>query len=182
MSDIPPNKAGVHPDLTAFRAVDACGGTYSPEEEASGYAAGHKAALDAACEAVKAADALIAELLAAARFAKDAMEALDGYEADYGEPLDEMHEIGRIPESRATPSFRLRVGHIRRLVAAATKAHGGSCERSRPRPAQPGEGLEDAAQHREGGSHGPAREGAWPSGQKPTETMTHPTKEPGDAN
>lgn len=38
----------------AFRAVDACGGTYTSEEEASGYAAGHKAALDAACDALMA--------------------------------------------------------------------------------------------------------------------------------
>jgi hypothetical protein len=56
---------GVHPDLTAHRAVDACGGTYSAEEREERWAEGHKAALDAACEAVKAPDALTAQLLAA---------------------------------------------------------------------------------------------------------------------
>ena len=36
----------------AFRAVDACGGTYTPEQIASGYAAANKDALDAACDAL----------------------------------------------------------------------------------------------------------------------------------
>lgn len=66
------------------------------------------------------------ELSAAAHFAKAALEALEGYEADYGEPLDDMHELGRIEDSRATPSFRIRVGHIRALAAAIAKAEGRS--------------------------------------------------------
>lgn len=55
----------IHPDKTAFRAVDACGGTYSPDQEASGYAQGHRHALDAACEAAEPVDALMADLLEA---------------------------------------------------------------------------------------------------------------------
>jgi len=46
------------------------------------------------------------------------MEALHGYEADYGGPLDDMHELGRIDESRESPSFRIRAGHIRDIAAA----------------------------------------------------------------
>jgi len=52
-------------DKTARRAVDACGGTYTPAQEASGYADGHRDALNAAMTAVGCADALTAELLAA---------------------------------------------------------------------------------------------------------------------
>lgn len=55
--------AGVHPDMTALRAVDACGGIYTPDEEASGFAAGHRAALASAMVAVGAADGLAANLL-----------------------------------------------------------------------------------------------------------------------
>ncbi len=55
----------VHPDLTAFRAVDACGGTFTPKQEASGYAQGYRDALAAASRAVKVSDALTEELLAA---------------------------------------------------------------------------------------------------------------------
>jgi len=54
----------VHPDKTAERAVDSCGGTYTPEQKASGYADGHFEALDAAMMAVRPVDALTAELLA----------------------------------------------------------------------------------------------------------------------
>lgn len=52
----------VHPDKTAARAVDACGGTYSQEEEESGYAQGHRDALNAALKAVEPIDALMASL------------------------------------------------------------------------------------------------------------------------
>ncbi|MNE26264.1 hypothetical protein D3C80_1196220 [compost metagenome] len=55
--------SGVHPDLTAWRAVDACGGTYTPAEEASGWADGHRAALASAMVAVGRADSITAELL-----------------------------------------------------------------------------------------------------------------------
>lgn len=57
----------VHPDKTAFRAVDACGGTFpkARNDYDAGYERGHEAALDAAMEAVRPADALTAELLAA---------------------------------------------------------------------------------------------------------------------
>lgn len=55
----------VHPDKTARRAVDACGGAFpvARNDYDSGYERGHEAALDAAMEAVKPADALTAELL-----------------------------------------------------------------------------------------------------------------------
>jgi hypothetical protein len=54
----------VHEDKTAWRAVDACGGAFpTPRNDYdSGWRAGHDAALDAALEAVKPADALTAEL------------------------------------------------------------------------------------------------------------------------
>ena len=55
----------VHPDKTARRAVDACGGTYSAAEKSSRFAEGHGAALCEAMKAVVDADALTAELLAA---------------------------------------------------------------------------------------------------------------------
>lgn len=58
---------GVHPDKTARRAVDACGGTFpkARNDYDAGYERGHEAALDAAMAAVGDADALTAELLAA---------------------------------------------------------------------------------------------------------------------
>lgn len=52
----------VHPDKTALRAVDACGGTYTPEQEASGYAQGHRDALEDALKAAAPVDALMADL------------------------------------------------------------------------------------------------------------------------
>lgn len=55
----------VHPDLTAIRAVDACGGTYSLEQTESGWAAGHTSALCDAMKAVVDADALTSDLLTA---------------------------------------------------------------------------------------------------------------------
>lgn len=55
----------VHPDMTALRAVDACGGIYTPAEEASGFAAGHRAALGSAMVSVRPVDGLMAELLEA---------------------------------------------------------------------------------------------------------------------
>lgn len=51
-----------------------------------------------------------------------AMGALASYEADYGESLPDDHELGRIDDSRGSPSFRIRVGHIRQLAAIARKA------------------------------------------------------------
>lgn len=57
--------SGVHPDNTALRAVDACGGTYTSAEEASGWAGGHRAALAQATVAVGHADAITAHLLEA---------------------------------------------------------------------------------------------------------------------
>lgn len=56
---------GVHPDKTAERAVDACGGVYTPEQKASGYADGYFEALDAAMMAVRHVDALMADMLIA---------------------------------------------------------------------------------------------------------------------
>lgn len=47
-----------------------------------------------------------------------AVAALEAYEADRGEKLSDDHELGRIDESRGSPSFRIRVGHIRQLAAA----------------------------------------------------------------
>lgn len=58
--------AGIHPDRTAHRAVDACGGTHHSSAYPD-YASGFDDALDAACEAVKKVDALMAEMLEALR-------------------------------------------------------------------------------------------------------------------
>lgn len=66
------------------------------------------------------------DLLDAVGFARAALEALKGYEADCGEALPDDHELGRIEDSRHSPSFRIRVGHIRRLAAALAKAEGRS--------------------------------------------------------
>lgn len=54
-----------------------------------------------------------------------AMEALEAYEADYGERLPDDHELGRIDESRGSPSFRIRVGHIRTISRVLREAADG---------------------------------------------------------
>ena len=71
----------IHPDRTAYRAVDACGGTYTKEEQyRSGFAEGHSAALHEAMVAVRDADQLTYELLAALQLLlamRDQVEARD---------------------------------------------------------------------------------------------------------
>ena len=57
-----------------------------------------------------------AEFRSAAMWTKHAAEVLDGYEADYGEFLPLTYEIGRIPDSRKTASFRIYPNHIRGLA------------------------------------------------------------------
>lgn len=64
------------------------------------------------------------DMKAAIAFAQAAKAALDSYERDLGKELSDDHEIGRIPESRDTPSFRIRAGHIRMMAAALAKAEG----------------------------------------------------------
>lgn len=59
---------------------------------------------------------------ASGSFAKSAMDAINGLEADRGEPLQDDHEIGRVEESNSSPSFRIRVGHIRRLASEAAQS------------------------------------------------------------
>ena len=68
---------GVRPDLTARRAIDACGGTYTPDQEASGYAQGHREALDEACEAVEQVDALLSALCGLLLTPADRLRAAD---------------------------------------------------------------------------------------------------------
>lgn len=58
------------------------------------------------------------ELREAAEFVKPAMDSLKGYERDLGDTLLDEYELGRIEDSRHSPSFRIRVGHIRRLARA----------------------------------------------------------------
>lgn len=53
----------VHPDKTAFRAVDACGGTYTSAQHATKHAQGHMDALEEACKAVAKSDVLMGEML-----------------------------------------------------------------------------------------------------------------------
>ena len=56
-----------------------------------------------------------------------AAKALSGYERDCGGSFDDMHELGRIEESNDSPSFRIRVGHIRSALPStppvAEEAH-----------------------------------------------------------
>lgn len=60
---------------------------------------------------------------------KAAMVALTALEADWGEPIADDYEIGRIDDSRGSPSFRIRAGHIRQLASihapASAEATGG---------------------------------------------------------
>jgi hypothetical protein len=98
----------VHPDLTAHRAVDACGGTYTSSEVDSGYADGHKDALDAACEAVKKPDALMNELLAAL----EADEELEGL-------LNEIGDYDVVDRHRGPLVKRLNVIRNQRQAAIA---------------------------------------------------------------
>lgn len=72
----------VHPDKTAIRAVDACGGTYTAAEMHSRFAEGHSAALCEAMKAVVDADALTAELLAALQSADHALAQVTAFECD----------------------------------------------------------------------------------------------------
>jgi hypothetical protein len=77
----------VHPDKTAIRAVDACGGTYSAAEMASRFAEGHSAALCEAMKAVVDADALTANLLGALCEARDFIDRFsDVRDGDDGKP------------------------------------------------------------------------------------------------
>jgi hypothetical protein len=90
------------------------------------------AALEATPEALAASPevaALIAEarreaeemtdgLVKASAWVSVAAEVLAGYNRDLGVDLPDTTEIGRIYESRDTPSFRITVGHIRILAAA----------------------------------------------------------------
>ena len=50
---------------------------------------------------------------------KTALVTLAAYEDDYGEKLPDLHEIGRIDESRRSPSFRFTVEHLRSLASPA---------------------------------------------------------------
>ena len=64
----------------------------------------------------------VPEVVEAAGFVKAAIVSLEGYEKDCGEPLPDDHELGRIEDSRHSASFRIRVGHIRRLASAIAAA------------------------------------------------------------
>jgi hypothetical protein len=75
----------VHPDKTAIRAVDACGGTYTMAEINSRFAEGHSAAINEAMKAVVDADAVTAELLDALIEARDFIDqSSDVVDGDYG--------------------------------------------------------------------------------------------------
>jgi hypothetical protein len=97
--------SGVHPDLTALRAVDACGGTYTPAEEASGWADGHRAALASAMVAVGRADGITAGLL----------EALNRL-------LDQLSACGVVLECMAKPTPLIELLNTHAADAAVTAA------------------------------------------------------------
>ncbi|MCC4295822.1 hypothetical protein [Brevundimonas aurantiaca] len=64
----------IHPDKTAWRAVDACAGTYTAEQDATGFSRGHLTALTDALKAVQPVDALMADLLAVLVELRDASQ------------------------------------------------------------------------------------------------------------
>lgn len=100
----------VHPDKTAHRAVDACGGTHplADDEFESGWQKGFDDGLEAACEAVKKPDALMNELLAAlAELA----------------PTNISTSNPNIADSMVVPCD-VTIGELRRARAAITKATG----------------------------------------------------------
>ena len=69
-------------------------------------------------EARREAEAMTDGLVKASAWVSVAAEVLAGYNRDLGVDLPDTTEIGRIYESRDTPSFRITVGHIRILAAA----------------------------------------------------------------
>ena len=69
-------------------------------------------------EARREAEAMTDGLVKASAWVSVAAEVLAGYNRDLGVDLPDTTEIGRIDESRDTPSFRITVGHIRILAAA----------------------------------------------------------------
>lgn len=72
-------------------------------------------------EARREAEAMTDGLVKASAWVSVAAEVLAGYNRDLGVDLPDTTEIGRIYESRDTPSFRITVGHIR-IHAAAIRA------------------------------------------------------------
>ena len=69
-------------------------------------------------EARREAEEMTDGLVKASAWVSVAAEVLAGYNRDLGVDLPDTTEIGRIYESRDTPSFRITVGHIRILAAA----------------------------------------------------------------
>ncbi len=69
-------------------------------------------------EARREAEEMTDGLVKASAWVSVAAEVLAGYNRDLGVDLPDTTEIGRIDESRDTPSFRITVGHIRILAAA----------------------------------------------------------------
>ncbi len=68
-------------------------------------------------EARREAEEMTDGLVKASAWVSVAAEVLAGYNRDLGVDLPDTTEIGRIYESRDTPSFRITVGHIRILAA-----------------------------------------------------------------
>lgn len=68
--------------------------------------------------------ARIRELEEGLVWAEPAMYALTSYEKDRGEPLPADHQIGKIDDSRNSASFRLYVGHIRRMASLLSRKGG----------------------------------------------------------
>ncbi len=64
-------------------------------------------------------------LVEALQWVKAATFTLESYERDYGGELPSNFEIGRIDDSRNSASFRIQVGHIRKLAAALKLAESG---------------------------------------------------------
>jgi len=105
----------IHPDKTAYRAVDACGGVFprAQTDYDKGFEDGHDAALSAASEAVKAVDELTADLLESLENALSYIERFeDVRDGDYGvpEPNEAMQVASDIRASIAKATTANSVG------------------------------------------------------------------------
>lgn len=107
----------VHPDNTALRAVDACGGTYSASEESSEYALGHRTALSEAMLAVGHVDGIAAALLTALTEARTTLLMLKRNVETEIRSHDGLFRWEGVPEAIQT-----RIDQCTTIITAASKS------------------------------------------------------------
>jgi hypothetical protein len=129
----------------ALDVVDLCKmstSAYVPGVPADLLEADYRAKLVAPPEARASAEPLDrAPRISISNWIKYAIDSLNGYQRDLGADLPDDHEIGRIEDSRDTPSFRLRVGHIRQLHALFKKTEAMAPSEARVSEAMVEDGL-----------------------------------------